>query len=387
MPDPEDGRMNGEHVDEGVVHAWLDGQLPAADAARIESHITACAACAALVAEARGFVAASSRILTGLDGVPSRVVPRSRSRARMWQVRAAAAVVVVALGAAAVLSDAGGHFSQLRRETAASQPTAAPHPAESPAPAPEMMPVPPALAPAARSRTAAPPRAAAPAPAPETSREKKEAAGAAVRADAMQESRQSSPAHAAPPPSGLNANVVTGSAGRPPASQQDSSGNAPFTASRAALAAKSMQIAPQGAAQGGTMRMRAYDSSARADVAGMLDARRIASGAYRECAGKVVIIPGGDSGAGAPAHVAAVRLDSAVRTSPARGFVVTAPGGDAPRDGWWLPAGADSAVVSLVTYEPASGAPVSSDSGVAGAGGVPPVVKTAVMTRVRCSSP
>jgi len=79
--------MNGEHVDEGVVHAWLDGQLPAADAARIESHITACAACAALVAEARGFVAASSRILTGLDGVPSRVVPRSRSRSHVAGAR------------------------------------------------------------------------------------------------------------------------------------------------------------------------------------------------------------------------------------------------------------------------------------------------------------
>ena len=74
MADPENGLMNGEHLDEGVVHAWLDGQLTAADAARIESHIAGCADCAAMVAEARGFMAASSRILTGLDGVPARVV-------------------------------------------------------------------------------------------------------------------------------------------------------------------------------------------------------------------------------------------------------------------------------------------------------------------------
>lgn len=122
MADPENGLMNGEHLDEGVVHAWLDGQLTAADAARIESHIAGCADCAAMVAEARGFMAASSRILTGLDGVPARVVPRSRSRARIWQVRAAAAVIVVAVGAVAVLSDPGGRLAQLRRETAVPQP-------------------------------------------------------------------------------------------------------------------------------------------------------------------------------------------------------------------------------------------------------------------------
>ena len=130
MADPEDGRMNGEHLDEGVVHAWLDGQLSGPDAARIEAHIAGCAACAAIVAEARGFIAASSRILTGLDGVPARVVPQSRTRTRVWQVRAAAAVLIVALGAAAVLRDAGGRLDQIRGESADSRRPPAASPAK-----------------------------------------------------------------------------------------------------------------------------------------------------------------------------------------------------------------------------------------------------------------
>lgn len=69
---PED-RM--EHIDEGTIHAWLDGALPADEGGRIEEHVTSCAACAAAVAEARGLIAASSRILAALDDVPGGVIP------------------------------------------------------------------------------------------------------------------------------------------------------------------------------------------------------------------------------------------------------------------------------------------------------------------------
>ncbi len=163
MADPEDGRMTGAHVDEGEVHAWLDGQLSAAESARLESHIAACEPCAARVAEARGFVAALSRILSGLDGVPLRVVPRAWSRARVWQLRAAAAVVVVALGAAAVLSDAGGRLGQLRREPVAHHPDTAVPPAMGPALATAPLATPAAPPPAAAvsfppSRSRTPPR-------------------------------------------------------------------------------------------------------------------------------------------------------------------------------------------------------------------------------------
>ena len=59
-----------QHLDEGTIHAWLDGALSPDEAAAVERHAAECAACSALVAEARGLVAASSRILTALDAAP-----------------------------------------------------------------------------------------------------------------------------------------------------------------------------------------------------------------------------------------------------------------------------------------------------------------------------
>jgi putative zinc finger protein len=60
-----------QHLDEGTIHAWLDGALSAEEAARTEAHVTSCPVCADAVAEARGLIAASSRILTALDDVPN----------------------------------------------------------------------------------------------------------------------------------------------------------------------------------------------------------------------------------------------------------------------------------------------------------------------------
>ena len=64
------------HLDEGTIHTWLDGQLPRDEAAVVEGHVAECRQCADAVAEARGFIAASSRILTALDGVPRDVAPK-----------------------------------------------------------------------------------------------------------------------------------------------------------------------------------------------------------------------------------------------------------------------------------------------------------------------
>lgn len=103
-----------EHLDEGTVHAWLDGALAPDESARVEVHAAACPACAALVAEARGLVAASSRILASLDDVPAGVIPgtsgtadqlailraRRAEQARRWwrdpRYAAAASVVFMA---------------------------------------------------------------------------------------------------------------------------------------------------------------------------------------------------------------------------------------------------------------------------------------------------
>ena len=38
---------DGSHVDEGMIHAWLDGELDEAQDARIRAHIGRCGACAA----------------------------------------------------------------------------------------------------------------------------------------------------------------------------------------------------------------------------------------------------------------------------------------------------------------------------------------------------
>lgn len=89
-----------QHPDEGVIHTWLDGELPAEEAVALEAHIAECADCAALVAEARGLIAASSRIVSALDIIPGDVIPATIPRKRPWysstQLRAAAAVVLVA---------------------------------------------------------------------------------------------------------------------------------------------------------------------------------------------------------------------------------------------------------------------------------------------------
>jgi hypothetical protein len=94
-----------QHLDEGTIHAWLDGELPSAEAEQIEAHTRECAECAQRVAEARGLIAASTRILTALDNVPSGVMPGAATpiapaRMRRWydrtDLRAAAALLFVA---------------------------------------------------------------------------------------------------------------------------------------------------------------------------------------------------------------------------------------------------------------------------------------------------
>jgi hypothetical protein len=407
MADPEDGLIKGEHLDEGVVHAWLDGQLTAADAARIETHIAGCADCAAMIAEARGFIAASSRILTGLDGVPARVVPRSRSRARIWQVRAAAAVIVVALGAAAVLSDPGGRLAQLRRGTAVPQPAVAPQAfarargADTGAAAP--------ATPASPPAPSLVERAATPAPVPqqdkphaserhddrkETEQDNKKrmarnerdavAGAGAMQAGAMQAGamRKAGPPQAsnAVRPSADAAQAVTSGAQSVPPARQDTLIPAPPSASPSALAAKT---APS-AVEGYSTHQPLADSVARANMASAFGVRRLTSNAaYRQCAGKVVTVSGpAATSEGPAARLTTVRLDSLAQSPPLRGFVVASPGGRANLDGWWVPAGADSAVVSLANPKPVSGA-LAADSAIAARAAAIP----ATVTRVQCQSP
>src|ERR1700694_3908682 len=93
------------------MDAWLDVARSSDEAARVEAHLKECPQCAAAVAEARGFIAASSRILTALDHVPRGVAPAAPpvkwyNRA-VW--RAAAAVLVVAVGSLVVVRNGGNN--------------------------------------------------------------------------------------------------------------------------------------------------------------------------------------------------------------------------------------------------------------------------------------
>jgi hypothetical protein len=121
-----------QHLDEGTIHAWLDGALPPDEARQAELHVGTCESCAAAVAEARGLIAASSMILSKLDTFPASVnarfegglppvddiaAARAASEARQRPVRrswfassgfrAAAAVLVLAGGVAVVQNVTG----------------------------------------------------------------------------------------------------------------------------------------------------------------------------------------------------------------------------------------------------------------------------------------
>lgn len=113
--------------DEGLIHAWLDGQLPPEEAARIKELAATDPAWAAAVAEARGLVAASSRILSALDHVPAGVVPKgtvARTGRRLpWWTKIAAAVVVVVGGSVVVMQHASdGRNPALSTEQGSAQP-------------------------------------------------------------------------------------------------------------------------------------------------------------------------------------------------------------------------------------------------------------------------
>ena len=63
------------HPDEGLIHAWLDGELSPDEAARVARLVDEDPEWAAAAGEARGLIAASSRILGALDVVPGDVLP------------------------------------------------------------------------------------------------------------------------------------------------------------------------------------------------------------------------------------------------------------------------------------------------------------------------
>jgi Putative zinc-finger len=77
-----------QHLDEGTIHAWLDGELPPDEAEAAARHVAGCAECRARVVEARGLLAGASRIVSALDAGPAGVIPPAQrgpaSTRRPW---------------------------------------------------------------------------------------------------------------------------------------------------------------------------------------------------------------------------------------------------------------------------------------------------------------
>src|SRR5262245_5240978 len=135
-----------QHLDEGTIHAWLDGALSSDESARVEQHSRECAECAAMVADARGLIAGASRIVSALDVVPGGVIPKTKppvpAPARsVWRVlhltpfRAAlAASLMVAVGSLFVVRQSSVASRDAKHELDAMPAASAPAPAPAPAP-------------------------------------------------------------------------------------------------------------------------------------------------------------------------------------------------------------------------------------------------------------
>ena len=134
-----------QHLEEGTIHAWLDGALDDLEAARVARHAEECKECAAMVAEARGLIAGASRIVSSLDVVRGGVIPQTSGRdqlaarrrslwgmLRLTPPRAAiAATVLVAVGSMLAVREVGRDSSPRSNESM-DRPAAKPEAAAAP---------------------------------------------------------------------------------------------------------------------------------------------------------------------------------------------------------------------------------------------------------------
>ena len=154
-----------QHPEEGTLHAYIDGELSPAESAALEQHVGECSLCAAALAEARGFVAAASRVITTLDAAPSSaakpvaptvltpaIPPRRAVRPPVFRVPyARAAALLLLVGGTAFVVDRTGMLAGGRTTAAESMMTDAVAErdlaAATPAEAPTTSAVPPVQAP------------------------------------------------------------------------------------------------------------------------------------------------------------------------------------------------------------------------------------------------
>jgi hypothetical protein len=91
------------HVDEGTLHAYLDGELAPVERERVDTHLKGCPACQARLAEERAIIERASRLL-GMATPPERAMPPLSQLRRppvIWRLRrplAWAATLILAVG-------------------------------------------------------------------------------------------------------------------------------------------------------------------------------------------------------------------------------------------------------------------------------------------------
>jgi hypothetical protein len=117
------------HVDEGTLHAYLDGELATVERERVDTHLKGCPACQARLVEERSLIERASKLL-GMAAPPERAMPplqQLRQPRLTWRLRrplAWAATLILAVGLGWF---ARGQYSRAAPETAAfDSPTASP---------------------------------------------------------------------------------------------------------------------------------------------------------------------------------------------------------------------------------------------------------------------
>ncbi len=118
------------HVDEGTLHAYLDGELPSADRKTVEAHLAQCDTCRAALTEARALVERASAVL-GAARPAERPAPsfeqlrRTATRAP-WHVRTSfawAASIALALGVGYLLRSPTEAFVPVDSQRVSTEPT------------------------------------------------------------------------------------------------------------------------------------------------------------------------------------------------------------------------------------------------------------------------
>jgi len=117
------------HVDEGTLHAYLDGELPSADRKTVEAHLAQCDTCRAALTEARALVERASAVL-GAARPAERPAPsfeqlRRTAKRAPWHVRTSfawAASIALALGVGYLLRNPTEAFVSADRQEQATKP-------------------------------------------------------------------------------------------------------------------------------------------------------------------------------------------------------------------------------------------------------------------------